>query len=100
MTLPAKNSSRGRFSDIGLFVVSVILVLLAGGVAGLFFIGNAILDMTDDLRGVEVALREIRQDIGELRGSVRALRDDVATVRQDVSRLREETSRQFDVKTR
>ncbi len=97
MTLPARSSSRRRLSDLELFVVSVILVLLAGGVAGLFFIGDAILDMTDDIRGVQVSLRETRRDISELRHDIGVLHDDVATLRQDVSGLRAEVSKRFDV---
>ena len=98
MTLPARSFSwAGRLSDTELFVVSVILVLLAGGVAGLFFVGDAIHDITDDMRDIQVSLQEIRRDISELRQDIGALRDDVRTLHQDVSGLRAETSKRFDV---
>lgn len=98
MTLPARISSReSRLSDCGLFIACVGLVLLAWCAAGLFFVGGAIRDMTEDLRDVQVSLTEIRRDVGELREDIGTMREDVASLRQDVSRFRAEVSRRFDV---
>ncbi|MDE2881792.1 MAG: hypothetical protein OXP70_08070 [Acidobacteriota bacterium] len=89
LLLPWRFSMGNRLTDGEKVVVSVFVAVLAGCVAGLFFVGGAILDMKDAITDVKVSLVEMQRDIGDLQ-------EDVADLREDLDSFRAEVSERFD----
>ena len=67
-----------RLTDGEKVVVSVFVAVLAGCVAGLFFVGGAILDMKDAITDVTVSLVEVRRDIADLQEDLDGFRLEVS----------------------
>ena len=78
-----------RLTDGEKVVVSVFVAVLAGCVAGLFFVGGAIVDMKDAITEVKVSLVEIRRDVADTQ-------QDIADLREDLDLFRAEVSERFD----
>ena len=67
-----------RLTDGEKVVVSVFVAVLAGCVAGLFFVGGAILDMKDAITDIKVSLVEMQRDIADLRDDLDSFRAEVS----------------------
>lgn len=67
-----------RLTDGEKVVVSVFVAVLAGCVAGLFFVGGAIVDMKDAITDVKVSLVEVQRDIADLREDLDGFRAEVS----------------------
>ena len=87
LLLPWRVSLGSQLSDEKV-VVSVFLVLLAGCIAGFFFVGGAILDMKDEITEVNEALIEVRRNIADIRQDIAEMQHDIAEMRQDIAGMR------------
>ena len=74
-----------QLSDGEKVVVTVFVALLAAGVAGLFFFGNAILEMKDAISGLQLSMAEMQRDIGDLQEDATALQEEMVSFRAEVS---------------
>ena len=85
-----------QVSDANKVVVSVFVAVLAGCVAGLFFVGGAILDMKDAITEVKVSLVEVQHDIADLQADVADVKQDIAGIQEGLVNFRAEVSERFD----
>ena len=79
-----------QLSDGEKVVVTVFVAVLAGGVAGLFFFGRAMLDMQQAIGDLNVSVAGLQRDVTDLREDIADLQEDVADLQEDVADLQEE----------
>lgn len=85
-----------QLSDGEKVVVTVFVAVLAGGVAGLFFFGRAMLDMQQAIGDLNVSVAGLQRDVTDLREDIADLQEDVADLQEEMVAFRAEVSERFD----
>lgn len=85
-----------QLSDGEKVVVSVFIGVLAGGVAGLFFFGGAILEMKDAITDLTVSVAGVKGRVGGIEARISDMQGDISDMQQEIVTFRAEVADRFD----